>query len=265
MAYRNIASSVASIISGGIAGYVLEIYKAPMSYAYLFLVSSLIMAIGFFVFSTIDEPVKENISKKEKNFAQFLNNALKILKSDKELQLQITAIFLSFCYLLSMPFVILHANSSIELSGWMLGGFISIQMLGSIFGSFFFWRKISDYEKMLSYSFVFMIFAFILAILASNVYIYGLIFFLFGISLDGFSISGMNLIFEIAPEEKRPVYTALQTNLSSLGLFFPILGGYLLKMFDNYDMVYIITICLLVMGLLISLKIGIRRHRMTSL
>ncbi len=36
MANRNIAGSIASIISGGIAGYVLANFEAPLSYAYLF-------------------------------------------------------------------------------------------------------------------------------------------------------------------------------------------------------------------------------------
>ncbi len=255
MANRQVAGSIASIISGGVTGYVLSHYEAPLNYAYLFMVSSFIMGIGFLIFSTIDEPSKEQIQIKEKHFGLFIKNATKILKKDKRLQQQIFVIFLSFSYYLSMPFVILHANSSFALSGWMLGGFIMVQMLGSIVGSSLLWRKISDYEKMLSLSFVFMIVAFVLALFAHSLIIYTLIFFLFGIGLDGFNISGMNLVIEIAPQEKRPVYTALQTNLTSFGLFFPILGGVLLKAFNNYDIIYTITIVLLITGLLFSLRL----------
>jgi len=71
MANRNIAGSIASIISGGIAGYVLTHFKAPDSYAYLFLVSSLFMLIGFFTFLTIEEPSKENISVKKNHQLTF--------------------------------------------------------------------------------------------------------------------------------------------------------------------------------------------------
>jgi len=252
MANRQVAGSVASIISGGIAGYVLGNFEAPLNYAYLFIVSSFIMGIGFMIFVTIDEPTKENVQVKEKHFGLFVKNSLKILKADKRLQLQIAAIFLSFSYYLSMPFVILHVNQSITLTGWMLGGFIMVQMIGSIVGSSLLWRKISNYERMLSLSFVFMITAFSIAFFAHNIYLYALIFFLFGVALDGFNISGMNLVIEIAPEEKRPIYTALQTNISSFGLFFPILGGMLLKFFGSYSFVYGITIGLLVLGLLLS-------------
>ena len=255
MANRQIAGSVASIVSGGVAGYVLANYEAPLNYAYLFIVSSFIMGIGFLFFSTIEEPSKENVLQKEKNFALFVENAIKILKKDERLQKQIFVIFLSFSYYLAMPFVILNANNSFILSGWMLGGFIFVQKLGSIIGSSLLWRKISNYEKMLSLSFVFMIVAFGFALIGESVYIYGIVFFLFGVALDGFSISGMNLVIEIAPEEKRPIYTALQTNITSIGLFFPVLGGVLLEHLQSYNSIYIISITALFVGFLLSMRL----------
>ena len=255
MANRNIASSVASIISGGVTGYVLNNYQAPLNYAYLFMVSSILMAVGFVAFGTIEEPPKENISKKEKSFKEFLKNASKTLKSDKRLQLQIFAVFLSFAYLFAMPFVILNAKSSFTLTGWTLGGFITIQMVGSIIGSSLIWRRISDYEKMLTIAFAIATFAFSVALFADDFYTYMVIFLLFGIAIDGFNIAGMNLIIEIAPEDKRPIYVALQTNLSSFGLFLPILGGVVLDLVGSYSVIYIITIFLLLLGAYISIKL----------
>lgn len=255
MANRQIAGAIASIISGGVAGYVLANFEAPLNYAYLFMVSSIFMAIGFFLFVTIEEPAKENVSQKEQNFRLFIKNAIKLLKQDRRLQQQIVVIFLSFSYFLSMPFVILNANNSFTLTGWMLGGFIMIQMIGSIFGSMLLWRKIHNYEKMLSLSFVFMILAFVAAIFAQNVYGYAVVFLLFGIGIDGLSISGMNLVIEIAPEDKRPIYTALQTNITSIGLFFPILGGVLLKYVESYNLIYSLSILLLSLGFILSLQL----------
>ncbi len=255
MANRQVAGSIASIISGGVAGYVLNHYNAPLNYAYLFMVSSLFMVIGFIVFSTIEEPSKENVLVKEKHFKTFIGNASVLLKQDKRLQQQILAIFLSFSYYLSMPFVILNANHTFTLTGWMLGGFITVQMLGSIIGSTFLWRKIDEYEKMLSLSFLFMAAALVLALFAKDVYLYAVIFFLFGMALDGFSIAGMNLVIEIAPEEKRPIYTALQTNISSIGLFFPVLGGVILQITGRYSIIYLLSILLLIIGFFISRRL----------
>ena len=256
MSNRGIAGSTAAIISGGVAGYILSTTKAPLNYAYLFIISSLIMGIGFFLFATLEEPEKQNVSKKEKSFKEFIKNAIKILKKDKRLRVQTFAIFLGFAYLIAMPFVILQANSSFTLTGWMLGGFISVQMIGSILGNILLWRRISDYELMLSLAFALMIIAFLVALFSHSLVGYFIVFLLFGFALDGFNISAMNLVIEIAPEDKRPIYTALQTNLSSIGLFFPLLGAALLNIsHNNYTIVYLVTVAILALGLFVSLKL----------
>jgi MFS family permease len=103
-------------------------------------------------------------------------------------------------------------------------------------------------------SFVFVLFAFVVAFFANNPYLYALVFFLFGFAMDGFSISGMNLIFEIAPEDKRPIYTALQSNITSIGLFFPILGGIILK-YLGYNVLYLFTIFMISIGLYLTKRI----------
>jgi len=254
MANRQIFTAIGSILSGGVAGYVLENYEAPLNYAYLFMVSSFLMAIGFIAFGTIDEPEKKSVRKKEDSFGKFLKNSFSLLQEDKRLKNQIIIIFLGFSYLLSYPFVILKANETFTLTGWMIGGFITIQMIGSIIGSFFIWRKMKNYKLMLKVSFSFALTSFFIAFFANNIYMYGLVFLFFGFAMDGFSISGMNLIFEIAPEDKRPIYTALQSNITSIGLFFPIIGGSILKYF-NYNVLYSITILMIGLGLYLTKRL----------
>jgi len=61
MANRQLFAAIGSIISGGIAGWVLSEFEPPKSYAYLFMISALLMSIGMIAFSTIKEPVKENV------------------------------------------------------------------------------------------------------------------------------------------------------------------------------------------------------------
>ena len=135
-------------------------------------------------------------------------------------------------------------------------------MIGSIIGSFFIWRKMKDYKKMLRISFIFAILAFVVAFIATfdlaqnnnPIILYGLVFLFFGFAMDGFSISGMNLVFEIAPEDKRPIYTALQSNITSIGLFFPIVGGIILK-YSNYNILYLTTILMITLGLYLTKRL----------
>ncbi|GAB6044780.1 MFS transporter [Caminibacter profundus] len=254
MANRQFFAALASIISGGVAGWVLSTFDAPKSYAYLFMISAILMGVGFYAFSTIKEPVKENISIKEKSFVEFLKNATLILKNDKALQVQIFTILFSYSFLFAFPFVILKANQTIHLTGWLIGGFVTVQMIGALLGNLV-WKKLAPrYKIIIILSFVLMILAFLIAFIANNAFVYGLIFFLIGFAMDGFKISGLNLLFEIAPEDKRPVYVALQNNITSIGLFFAIPGGVILEYF-GYNTLYIFTIIMLLVGLFFALKL----------
>ena len=249
MANRQLFSSVGAILSGGIAGAVLESFEPPQSYAMLFMISAVIMSIGFLVFATIKEPPKINTRKREDNFILFLKNASVILKEDKRLQLQIIVSLLGYSFLLAMPFVILKAKETIELSGWTVGFFVTIQMVGSVVGNFFLWKRFKgEFILMLEVAYGLMLLSFIIALFASSQLLYSVIFFLFGIGLDGFRNADMNLVLEIAPEDKRPIYVAIQSTIVSLGLFFSIPGGIILELF-GYNVLYITTIMMLLCGI----------------
>jgi hypothetical protein len=72
--------------------------------------------------------------------------------------------------------------------------------------------------------------------------------------MDGNRIASSNLLLILAPEDKRPVYSALQTNILSFGMFFSILGGVILSL-TNYQVLYGFTIVLLSISLYFSTKL----------
>jgi len=254
MANRQFFAAIGAIISGGIAGWVLSAFEPPKSYAYLFIISSFLLGIGLYAFSTIKEPVKENVRVKEESFIKFLKNAFVFLKQDKALQIQILTILFSYSFLFAFPFVILKANQTIHLTGWLIGGFVTVQMFGALLGNLV-WKKLAPKYKLIIISaFISMISAFVIALFAKNAIMYALVFFLIGFAMDGFKIAGMNLLFEIAPEDKRPIYVALQNNLTSIGLFFAIPGGFILKAF-GYNVLYVFTIIMLMIGLFFATRL----------
>ncbi len=256
MAERQLVSAIGSLLSGIVAGYVLQNFQAPDSYAYLFMLSAFIMLPGFVAFGMIEESPKRSVREREDSFAKFLKNASGFLIEDRRLRLQIIVSLLGYAHLFALPFVILKAKETVELSGWMVGGFITVQMLGSILGNFFIWRKFGhDYIKMLKTAYSLMMVSFIIALFAKSAVSYSLIFMLFGMGIDGFRNADMNLVIEIAPEDKRPVYVAIQSTLVSLGLFFPIVGGYILE-YLGYESIYLISAVTLFLGIIFATILG---------
>ena len=250
MAYRQFFSGLGAIISGTTAGWFLTEFETPISFAYLFMISSFIMGIGLIAFSSIEEPPKKNIQKREGSFTKFLKDSFLYFHKSTTLKNQVLAYLFSYSHLIALPFIILDAKSHIELSGYIIGLLLSVQMAGGMLSNIL-WGKISsagEDVKIIYISFGLFILSLTLVIFFHNIYIYTFVFFLIGASIDGIRLAFGNLILIIAPPEKRPMYVALQANISSFGLFFPILGGVILS-FSNYTTIYIISILMLLIGI----------------
>lgn len=255
MAYRQFFSGAGGLLSGALAAWILESFQAPQSYGYLFIISSFIMALGYIAFALVDEPSKEEVSQRERSFREFLKNSYAILKSDRDLQIQVTTFFLAYGYLIALPFIILDAKEKISLDGIAIGSLITTQMIGAMFSNFL-WGKLSGSGKNLltaKIAIFLQLVATLLAFTASSMFSYMLIFFLIGASMDGNRIASSNLILKIAPPQKRPIYIAIQMNIVSLGMFFSIVGGAILHYFD-YTALYSVSTIVLLAALLLSFK-----------
>jgi MFS family permease len=256
MAYRQFFSGAGGLLSGALAGWIIHTFEAPYSYGYLFMISSFIMGLGYIAFGTIDEPIKEDVAKRENSFKKFLHNSWLTLKEDKDLQIQLKTFFLAYAYLIALPFIILDAQTKIELDGVAIGSFITTQMIGAMLSNFL-WGRLSGKGKnklTANLSIMMQIVAILMAFVASNIYEYALIFFLIGAALDGNRIASGNLILSIAPAKKRPTYIAIQINVISFGLFFSILGGVILHFF-NYTVLYSVASTILFLSLYYSFKL----------
>lgn len=256
MSVRQFFSGAGAIISGTVAGYILASYEAPFSFGILFVASAFVMGFGYLAIGTVAEPIKKKVAVKEKSFRLFLKNAYTTLKADSQLKFQVTTFLLAYSYLFALPFIIVDAGTKIELTGSVIGILITAQMVGAMFSNIV-WGKLSSkgLNKLIANITIFMtIVAIALAFIATSLFLYMTIFFIVGASMDGNRISSGNLLLILAPEEKRPVYSALQTNIISFGMFFSILGGVILTL-TSYNVLYTFTLICLFISLILSFKL----------
>ena len=256
MSIRQFFSGAGAIISGTVAGYILAQYEAPFSFGILFVASAFIMGFGYLAIGTVSEPIKEKIALKEKSFKLFLKNAFITLKSDSQLKIQVSTFLLAYSYLFALPFIIVDAGTKIDLTGTTIGLLITSQMVGAMLSNII-WGRLSSksLNKFIAQiTIATTIFAIFLAFINTHLYGYMTIFFLVGTAMDGNRIASGNLLLILAPEEKRPVYSALQTNIVSFGMFFSIVGGVILN-FTNYTILYSFTILNLGIAFALSFKL----------
>jgi len=224
------------------------------------MVSAVIMSIGLIAFSSIEEPPKEIVKERQGSFFNFLKESFIYFHNNQVLKNQVLAFLFSYAHLIGLPFIILDAKENIELTGWTIGLLLSTQMTGGMLSNIV-WGKISSAGediKIVYISLITFILSFSLVIFFHNLYIYLIVFFLIGSSIDGIRLAFNNLILIIAPQDKRPMYVALQANISSFGLFFPILGGVILSI-SNYTVVYLTAILVLGVGIFFLRQIELKR------
>ncbi|MGB5966326.1 MAG: MFS transporter [Sulfurimonadaceae bacterium] len=261
MSYRQFFSAFGGLISGAMAALVLEMFEAPYSFGYLFIISSFVMGLGYLAFGTVDEPVKEEVAQREESFRAFLHNSWALLKGDRELQIQLKTFLFAYGYLIALPFIILDAEAKIGLDGVAIGTLITMQMAGAMVSNLL-WGQLSGrgLNKLTAHtSILFQMTAIIMAMTTASLYEYMIIFFLIGAAIDGNRIASGNLVLALAPPKKRPVYIALQVNILSFGMFFSILGGIILQFF-SYSVLYSITLVTLFAALVYSFQLKGSEH-----
>jgi predicted MFS family arabinose efflux permease len=239
------------------AGVILEYTLAPYSFAYLFMFSAIVMLLGIIPYTLIQEPIKENISQKEARFSTFLRNSFALLRSDGQLRRQIRTYLLAYSHLFSLPFIILHAQGVLHLGGVQIGYLLTSQVVGGMLSNIL-WGKLSSKGKIrliVTVSFLSYIGANALALCADEIWHYAVLFFLLGAGMDGMRLAFSNNILIIAPEHLRPVYLALQSNITSIGLFFAIPGAILLETY-GFTVLIGFTIVMLVGGMVASRRLS---------
>ncbi len=254
-AYRQIFMGLGGVLSGTFAAWLLNEFDEPRSFALVFMISSGFMVIGYLFLGTVKEFSKKRIQKKEDKFSTFLVNTFNTLKYEKDLKSQILVRLISYSYLFVLPFVVKYAEIDINLGSLALGSAVPL-LGGSMLGNVL-WAKyasVGSNKKIIMASFIMIIASLSIAFFARNIYLFILLFLLAGSASDGFKLAFTNLVLSIAPEERRPVYFAIQNNLTSFGLFFSIPGGIILNLI-GYKALLAITILILIYGSFLGLKL----------
>ncbi|MBN2610612.1 MAG: MFS transporter [Bacteroidales bacterium] len=248
-AYRQISMGAGGILSGFIAGWILNYFPKPLNFAYSFLISSIFLITGYVIISTVKEWGKRNVAVKEKSFSVFIRNSMQMLKEDRQLRNQIIACILSYSYLFALPFVVKYIKLDLNLGGLAIGSAVPL-LTGAMVGNIV-WAKLASKnanKQIVTISFILMIISLGLAFIPSSLFLFVLIFLLAGSASDGFRLAFKNMVLNLATEEKRPVYFALQNFITSLGLFFSIPGGALINLI-GFNGLLIFTVALLITGL----------------
>ncbi|MHB9145744.1 MAG: MFS transporter [Symbiobacteriia bacterium] len=243
---RQFLGSLLAFTSGLLVKRILanRLIPFPTNYAYLFLLSSLALAIAALGFWMIREPLpsepcdsrpcpKAPASRPQRH-GEFLRRIVQFWRGDPLLRELIIAQNVVGLNLMLIPFYVIFARERLHDSGALLGTFIMFQVAGAAVSNIL-WAWVNDrFGSRLLLRTVILLNALIplvaLALGAAAPAFFPWLYALLGAESSGRSVAYNTNLIDIAPPSLRATYAGMQGTLTSPTLLFPFVGGLLIPL-----------------------------------
>jgi MFS family permease len=239
LAVRQILSSSLGVFGGSIVGFILAVFPFPTNFSLLFFIAFAFMMMALISVSRLKEPAITSEEHSVVDSSNFLALARKSVREDRNLR---NFLFADAFTLMSMTVSVFYAVYAIQkfsLPTSYVGTFTVIFMGSMVIGNLFFGFIADSYghklNLMLLVGFAFS--ANLVAILAGNILVYGLVFFFSASTIALQGISRLSFIAELCAENERSLYIALANTITAPVVLVGVLGGILVKNF-GYPLVF---------------------------
>ncbi len=237
----------AGILGSVLSGVILATLTYPRNYALGFGIAVIIQWLSFASYSQNREPEPEKLTvsvpdsdeSKPKKPALDFSMFGRILKKDGNFRLYLLARSISFFGNMATAFIAVYAIKAFRLPDEQAAVFTGVILASGVLG-----YAIGDRigpKKIMVLSFICWFAALIVAIISNSIWLYYLVFALFGLYQSGVGVGDSMLIMELGEESLRPTYLGMGRTLTgSFLLLAPVLAGSLVARYD-YIIMFIVS------------------------
>ena len=255
----------AGILGSVITGLILANLSYPRNYALGFGVAVIIQWLSFFSYIQNREPEPEQVIQpaldteppKAKKTAIDFRMFGRILKQDANFRLYLIARSISFIGNMATAFIAVYAIKTFNLPDEQAAIFTGVILASGVLG-YAFWGAVGDRigpKKIMVLSFICWFSALLVAIISKNIWLYYLVFALFGLYHSGVGVGDSMLIMELGEESLRPTYLGMGRTLTgSFLLLAPVLAGLLVDQFD-YNFMFIVSAFFIAIATLLMIRV----------
>lgn len=241
----------AGILGSVISGIILANLSYPRNYALGFGIAVIIQWLSFASYIQNREPDPEQsnlpdakpIPSQPKKTAIDFSMFGRILKKDGNFRLYLLARSISFIGNMATAFIAVYAIKAFHLPDEQAAVFTGVILASGVLG-YALWGAVGDRigpKKIMVLSFICWFVALIIAIISKSIWLYYLVFALFGLYQSGVGVGDSMLIMELGEESLRPTYLGMGRTLTgSFLLLAPVLAGSLVSRYD-YSVMFIVS------------------------
>lgn len=241
----------AGVLGSVLCGIILANLNYPYNYALGFGIAVIIQWLSFASYIQNREPeelqsappARDPAATPAKRPALDFTMFGKIIKKDANFRLYLVARSISFIGNMATAFIAVYAIKAFRLPDEQAAVFTGVILTSGVLG-YAIWGAIGDRigpKKIMVLSFTCWLAALIIAIISKNIWLYYLVFALFGLYQSGVGVGDSMLIMELGEESLRPTYLGMGRTLTgSFLLLAPVLAGSLVARYD-YSIMFIVS------------------------
>lgn len=244
-ASKQFVASVMAFSGGLIVKYIFSPgnFSFPNNYSILLIIGFIGLIIAAISFWMIDEEPSV-VSEERLKLLSFLKKVPQLLKNDPAFLKFVIIENLSSFSLMILPFYIVFAKDTFNLSSQYVGTFLLFQITGMILSNLF-WGYLGDKKGARYVVRVCVLIGGIIPILALiagqlDPELYKYLFLLIGFVISGRKIGFTPYLLDITPEDKRTVYLGIRDSLNILVIILPLAGGILINLL-GYTLTFLLV------------------------
>lgn len=259
------AANICSFAAGFLVARVLASPEGfPRNYAVLFLVTGLLLTVAFATFAFVREPIDPApipaaTPRGAPDDRSILAQGRRVWRDDRRFRALLWARILYIAHLVAIPFYLRYARDTVGIDDATIGLFVSATMFGQLLANGL-WGWISGrfgnrwvVQGALGIAALIPLFVLLTPLLPPGAFL--LVYVAVGAVVASEFIGWMNLLLEIAPAPRRPLYISLQGTLLLPANLLPLFGGIALNVIP-YQLFFPIIAAALVLGCLLVRRLG---------
>lgn len=224
------------ILGAGVSARILATLAFPQNFLVTFLLATLFIALSWIFLSLTREPVGPVTTAQQSN-GEFWRALPALLKQDRNFRRFLITRLLVSLGGMGGGFLTVAALSRWQIADSTVGLYTGMTLAGQMIGNLIFGFLGDRYghKRNLVISILASAASFALAWWSPFAEIYYAVFALQGVALSSMNVSGILLVMESAPQERRPTYLGLSnTAIGVVSALAPLLGAALTRIGDGY-------------------------------
>ena len=253
---KQFISSIGLLASAFVASWVLKNHSFPINYSYTYTSAAVLLLVASFGFYFLSE--KKPSTSKRIGIKEFFIQMPREIKRNSNLKNYLIIINLLGIGISLLPFVILLAKDSQNLSFGSVGIFLIFRTIGMLIGSLslYFIANRFTYKKVLIMDVFLGSSLPIIALLTHDSQtVFPIVFLLAGIFISTFKISMNGMLIEISSTENRTLYAGMSGAGNILTSLFPLFAGVMISIL-GFNLVFGLISALMLLSFMFIRKLS---------